>query len=267
MRTPPPKPSGTKRGEPVSAAALSCIEADWPAPPGVHAVQTVRAGGVSTGAHATLNLGSNTRDDAARVAVNRRLLREGLRLPREPAWLRQIHGVEVIDAAAVDAAALPPAADAAQTTAAGVVCAVLSADCLPVLFCADDGRWIGAAHAGWRGLAAGVLEATLRSAPLPPSRLLAWLGAAIGPAHFEVGPEVRAAFMAIDPAAADAFTPGRGDRWHGDLYRLARQRLARAGLERVHGGGLCTYADAARFYSFRRDPETGRMASLIWREG
>ena len=235
----------------------------------VRAGQTLRSGGLlggmTDGVHAALNLGSNTRDDPAAVAANRALLREARQLPCEPAWLRQVHGTTVVDAATV-AEGSAPAADAAQTDQAGVVCAVLTADCLPVLFCSDDGRWIGAAHAGWRGLANGVLEATLRQAPLPPQRLLAWLGAAIGPVHFEVGPEVREAFMAVDAAAADAFTRGRGDRWQADLYHLARQRLARAGLSRVHGGGLCTYADAARFYSFRREPETGRMASLVWRE-
>lgn len=248
---------------------IGWIAADWPAPPGVRAGQTLRSGGLlsgmSDGAHAALNLGSNTGDDPAAVAANRALLREARQLPREPAWLRQVHGTVVVDAATV-AEGSAPAADAAQTDQAGVVCAVLTADCLPVLFCADDGSWIGAAHAGWRGLAGGVLEATLRAAPLPPQRLLAWLGVAIGPAHFEVGPEVREAFTAIDPVAADAFTRGHGDRWHGDLYVLARQRLARGGLSRVFGGGLCTYADAARFYSFRREPDTGRMASLIWRE-
>jgi len=239
------------------------LHADWPAPPGIHALQTTRLGGVSEGPYASLNVGSNTRDDPARVATNRAQLGAALALPREPAWLKQVHGTMVVEAATVAGEA--PAADASQTREAGVVCAVLTADCLPVLFCADDGSWVGAAHAGWRGLAAGVLEATLRTAPLPPARLMAWLGAAIGPAHFEVGPEVRDTFVAHQPEAAAAFTAGHGDRWQADLYALARLRLARAGLERVYGGGLCTYADAARFYSFRREADTGRMAALIWR--
>ncbi|WP_028009511.1 peptidoglycan editing factor PgeF [Solimonas flava] len=243
---------------------LDVVRADWPAPPGVHALQTTRAGGDSGGPCAALNLGSNTGDDPDRVAANRARLRAALDLPAEPAWLRQVHGTAVVDAATVGGAA--PEADASATTQAGVVCAILTADCLPVLFCADDGSWIGAAHAGWRGLAGGVLEATVAVAPRPPSRLLAWLGAAIGPEHFEVGPEVRAVFVARQPQAAAAFRPGQGDRWMADLYQLARLRLAALGLTRVYGGGLCTYADVARFYSFRREPQTGRMATLVWRD-
>jgi YfiH family protein len=240
------------------------VHADWPAPAGVHAVQTTRHGGVSEAAYASLNLGSNTDDDPARVTANRARLRAALALPREPAWLKQVHGTTVVDAAAVGAE--PPAADASQTSAAGVICAVLTADCLPVLFCADDGSWIGAAHAGWRGLCEGVLEALVARAGVPPQRLLAWFGAAIGPAHFEVGPEVRDAFVRAQPQAGMAFRAGRGDRWHADLYALARLRLQRIGVQGIHGGGLCTYADAERFYSYRREPASGRMATLIWRD-
>lgn len=249
-------------------SALAPLWAQWPAPPGIRALQTTRAGGVSPAPYDHLNLGGNTGDDPAHVAANRQRLREHLRLPAEPLWLRQVHGVTVQEAAQrVETA---PCADAACTTLAGVVCAVLTADCLPVLFCSDDGQWLAAAHAGWRGLAAGVLEATLARAPLPPARLMAWLGAAIGPAHFEVGPDVREAFVQMNAEDATAFAPGSADRWQADLYQLARLRLARAGLSRVYGGGLCTYADAERFYSFRRAchqqaPETGRMATLIWR--
>lgn len=249
-------------------SALAPLLARWPAPAGIHALQTTRAGGVSPAPYDTLNLGGNTGDEPAHVAENRRRLREQLGLPSEPLWLRQVHGVTVQEA--VNIAAEPPCADAACTTQAGVVCAVLTADCLPVLFCSDDGQWLAAAHAGWRGLAAGVLEATLARASRPPARLLAWLGAAIGPAHFEVGPEVRAAFVQVHEEDAMAFAPGHDGRWQADLYQLARLRLARAGVSRVYGGGLCTYADAQRFYSFRRAchrqaPETGRMATLIWR--
>lgn len=242
---------------------IEVVAADWPAPPQIRALQTTRLGGVSRGAYDSLNLGSNTGDDPAAVGVNRQRLRADLKLPAEPCWLRQVHGTTVVDAAQRSAEA--PAADASQTRASDVVCAVLSADCLPVLLCADDGSWIGAAHAGWRGLVGGVLEATVACAGLPPSRLLAWFGAAIGPAHFEVGPEVRAAFVAAQAEAATAFRAGRDDRWHADLYALARLRLQRAGVQRIHGGGLCSYADAARFYSFRRAADTGRMATLIWR--
>ncbi|NKF21396.1 peptidoglycan editing factor PgeF [Solimonas marina] len=243
---------------------IELLHADWPAPPGIHAVQTTRSGGLSLGDCGTLNLGSNTPDDPARVAANRQRLRETLALPVEPAWLRQVHGTRVVDAGQVGAP--PPDADASVSQQPGIVCAVLTADCLPVLLCSDDGRWIGAAHAGWRGLSAGVLEATVARAPQAPERLMAWLGAAIGPAHFEVGPEVRAAFVDDRATAASAFTPGRGDRWHADLYALARLRLADVGVTRVHGGGRCTYADAQRFYSYRREPAGGRMAALIWRD-
>jgi len=249
---------------------IELIEADWPAPAGIHALQTTRVGGVSPMPYGELNLGSNTGDAPTVVAQNRRLLREQLALPREPAWLRQVHGRQVIDASALSANDPAPAADAAATSAAGVVCAVLSADCLPVLFCSDDGQWIAAAHAGWRGLAAGVLEATIARAPQPPSRLLAWFGAAISPLHFEVGPEVRAIFVEACADDAAAFVPGRDGRWQADLYQLARLRLARTGLQRVYGGGRCCYAEAQQFYSFRRachqgQAETGRMATLIWR--
>ncbi len=243
---------------------IEVVAADWPAPPRIHALQTTRRGGVSRGACATLNLGSNTVDAAQHVAANRQRLRETLQLPREPVWLGQVHGTTVIDAAACTGGETP-SADASATTASGTVCAVLSADCLPLLLCAEDGSWLGAAHAGWRGLAAGVVEALVARATTAPSRLLAWMGAAIGSAHFEVGPEVREAFLAVQPESARAFRRGRDDRWHADLYLLARLRLARAGVSRVYGGGLCTYADAARFYSYRREPDGGRMASLIWR--
>lgn len=242
---------------------IEVVAADWPAPPQIHALQTTRLGGVSRGAYDSLNLGSNTSDDPVAVHANRQRLREALKLPSEPLWLRQVHGITVVDASHRSVEA--PAADASETTASNLVCAVLTADCLPVLLCADDGGWIGAAHAGWRGLAAGVLEATVARSGLPPSRLLAWFGTAIGPAHFEVGPEVRAAFVAAQAEAATAFRAGRDDRWHADLYALARLRLQRAGVQRIHGGGLCSYADAARFYSFRRAADTGRMATLIWR--
>lgn len=242
---------------------IEVVAADWPAPPQIHAVQTTRRGGVSREPYDSLNLRSYTDDDSAAVQANRQRLRDELRLPGEPLWLRQVHGTAVVDAARRGAG--EPVADASDTTASNVVCAVLTADCLPVLMCADDGSWIGAAHAGWRGLAAGVLEALVARAGLPPPRLMAWFGAAIGPAHFEVGPEVRETFVRAQASAALAFRAGRGDRWYADLYALARLRLQQAGVQRIHGGGLCTYADSARFYSYRRTPDTGRMATLIWR--
>lgn len=238
--------------------------ADWPAPPGVRAVQTLRGGGVSVSPYDQFNLADHCGDDPAAVAANRRILRTELALPAEPAWLHQVHGVDAVRIPSASTA--PVCADAAWTAAPGVVCAVLTADCLPVLFAAADGSVVAVAHAGWRGLAAGVLEATLAALPVPPDQILVWLGAAIGPTAFEVGPEVRAGFMADQPEAGAAFQPGRDDRWQGDLYALARLRLQRAGVTRVYGGGACTYSDTARYYSFRRDARCGRMASLIWRE-
>lgn len=237
------------------------IVPDWPAPSGVRALVTTRSGGVSAAPYATLNLGAHVGDSADAVAENRARLRR--HLPAEPCWLEQIHGTAVADAD--HAGRGVPRADAAVARQPGRVCAVLTADCLPVLLCRDDGAVVAAAHAGWRGLAAGVLEAAVAAMDGPAHRLLAWLGPAIGPQAFEVGPEVRDVFVAHDAAAAQAFAPGRGDRCFADLYRLARLRLAAAGVMRVSGGGWCTFGDAARFYSYRRDGRTGRMATLIWR--
>jgi YfiH family protein len=195
-----------------------------------------------------------------------------LALPAAPRWLHQVHGIEVAD---LDAQLQPAAADAAMTRTPGVVCAIRTADCLPVVFAARDGSAVGAAHAGWRGMAAGVLEATvarMRAGMSANVSLVAWLGPAIGAAHFEVGDEVRAAFMAHNPGAAAAFVQNPRGRWQCDLYLLARQRLKACGVNDISGGGLCTYADPARFYSYRRDVQhqgmatTGRMATLIWIE-
>lgn len=257
------------------AAGIPCIDVDWPAAvPGVRALATTRAGGVSALPWDCLNLGAHVGDTEASVAENRRRLQAAAGLPAAPRWLRQVHGVAVADLDFLPPGVVPEA-DAAVATRPGVVCAVLTADCLPVLLAAADGSGVAAAHAGWRGLAAGVVEqsvAALRARLKPGTALLAWLGPAIGPANFEVGPDVHAAFLAHDAAAADAFTPGSDGRWLCDLYRLARQRLAALGIAAVTGGGLCTYADGARFYSHRRDVQhrrlaaTGRMASLIWRQ-
>ncbi len=234
--------------------------ADWPVPAHVRACTTLRHGaGASQPPFDSFNLGAHSGDEA--VATNRAALRALLRLPSEPRWLRQVHGTRVIRDPGDD----EPQADAAVTSEAGLVLAILTADCLPVLFCADDGGEIGAAHAGWRGLAAGVLENTVAALRTPPQRLLAWLGPAAGPDAYEVGAEVREAFVGQDAGAAAAFAPTRPGHWHCDLYALARRRLAALGLARVHGGGLCTISDAARFYSHRRDARTGRMATLIWR--
>jgi hypothetical protein len=207
-------------------------------------------------------------DDPAAVERNRRLLRA--LLPAEPAWLRQVHGTRVIDAAGLAAGEVE--ADASFATAPGCVCVVMVADCLPVLFCDRDGTRVAAAHAGWRGMSAGVLENTVAALGCAPGDVLAYLGPAIGPDRFEVGQEVVDAFTRADPQAAQCFrtkAPGpRGEpKWLADLYRLARQRLAAARVRAVYGGGLCTYEDSARFFSHRRDPRSGRHAALIWLRG
>ncbi|MBE0613456.1 MAG: peptidoglycan editing factor PgeF [Burkholderiales bacterium] len=239
------------------------IVPDWPAPAKVRALITTRAGGASRGAHAGLNLGMNCGDDMDAVAQNRASLRRSL--PAEPLWLRQVHGTRVVDAEATEGA---PEADAAVARRPDSVCAVLTADCLPLLLCDEAGTTVAAVHAGWRGLCAGVIEQALSAMDLPPQNLLAYLGPAIGPEAYEVGAEVRAAFVAADPEgdAGSAFVPGKPGKFYADLYALARRRLARGGVARIHGGGFCTYTERERFYSYRRDSVTGRMASLIWME-
>jgi len=236
------------------------LRPNWPAPAGVHAAMTTRAGGVSQGPYASFNLASHVGDEAAAVSENRRRLRAALDLPAEPAWLEQVHGIRVV---ALPGPA-PGPADAAVTFTPGSVCAVLVADCLPVFLTGRDGRRLGVAHAGWRGLAAGIIEATVAALECTPGELVAWLGPSIGPAAFEVGGEVRDAFVARDAGSAIAFRPGREGRWLADLPALARRRLAGAGVGVVHGGELCTHSDPARFYSYRRDGATGRMAALAW---
>ena len=240
------------------------LQPDWPAPAHVRACVTTRAGGVSTGIYAGLNLGDHVGDDPAAVAENRARVTREVGVP--PLWLAQVHGCGVVDAAArVGHDAAPPVADAALARAPGVACAVMTADCLPVLFCDRAGSVVAAAHAGWRGLADGVLDATIGAMDVPPAELLAWLGPAIGPQGFEVGDEVRAAFVAIDTAMADCFVPGmREGKWQADLFALARLHLRACGVGWVGGGGVCTWSDPARFYSYRRDGVTGRFASLVW---
>ncbi len=237
---------------------------DWHAPPAVRACATTRRGGVGVPPFDDLNLALHVGDEPEAVLRNRALLSARLPLPREPVWLEQVHGREVADADQDHST--PPVADAAVATRPGRVCAVLTADCLPVLFCDRAATVCAAAHAGWRGLHAGVLEATVARLGVEPGELLVWLGPAIGPARFEVGPEVRAAFLERDVDAAGAFRPGQGDRWLGDLYALARLQLAGLGVADVSGGEYCTAGDPARFFSYRREGRTGRMASLIWLE-
>lgn len=238
------------------------LRPDWNAPAWVRALSTTRQGGVSAGVYASLNLAGHVGDDWAAVRRNRALLNEQAGLPAEPIWLNQVHGCAVYESARV--AHATGDADASVAFWGGAVCAVMTADCLPVLLCDEAGTVVAAAHAGWRGLAGGVIEATVQRMRRPPAQLQAWLGPAIGPAHFEVGDEVRARFCEIDAEAATAFRRNAAGRWLADLPMLARQRLARLGVAAVHGGDVCTFADRDRFFSYRRDGVTGRMASLIW---
>lgn len=235
------------------------IVPDWPAPARVKSFITTRNGGVSVGAHASLNLGARADNDAAAVRANRQQLRA--LLPQEPKWLRQVHSARVVVA---DGLQESPEADASVAREPGTVCAVMIADCLPILLCDASGSAIGIAHGGWRGISSGVIENIVHELAVVPGQLLAYLGPAIGPQAFEVGNDVRDAFLAADSAADIAFKPLRQGKWLADLFQLARRRLARCGVERVFGGGLCTYSDPQRFYSYRRDKTTGRMAALIW---
>lgn len=247
-------------------ATTGWLDADWPAPAGVHAGTSLRDGpGRSPAPFDRCNLGLRCGDDPANARANRAGLADRLALPSGPVWLEQVHGTGVFRAEAPPAPEAPePVADAAVTCARGVVLAVLTADCLPVVFAAADGGEIAVAHAGWRGLAAGVLEATVAAMRTPAADVMAWLGPAAGPDAYEIGAEVFEAFTRDDPGAAGAFVPTRPGHWRVDLFALARRRLGAAGLDRVHGGGLCTLADPARFFSHRRDGRSGRMATLAW---
>jgi YfiH family protein len=244
-------------------STIELIVPEWPAPPRVRAVSTRRSGGVSPPPYDTLNLGEHVGDEPDSVAENRRRLCEQLGIDEEPYWLNQVHGTRVVRAGA---AGEHPSADAAFADEPNRVCAVLTADCLPILLARTDGRRVAAVHCGWRGLSGGVLESTIAALETPPRELLAWLGPAIGPAHFEVGSEVRQAFMRIDPAAVTAFRANPRGRWMCDLYRIAHQHLNRAGIDAIFGAGRCTFEETSTFFSFRRDGRCGRMATLIWIE-
>jgi len=235
------------------------ITPDWPAPANVRALSTTRNGGVGSAPYASFNLADHVGDDPLLVARNRSLLRA--RLPAEPLWLQQVHTSNVAEA---DRASGIPEADASIARLPHTVCAVLTADCLPILLCDRHGTVVAAAHAGWRGLAGGVIEATIAAMAADPASLMAWLGPAIGPAAFEVGGEVRDAFLADDQNAAGAFAARGDDKWLADLYQLARLRLTQSGIDQISGGEYCTYRDNERFFSYRRERTTGRMASLIW---
>jgi YfiH family protein len=239
------------------------IVPDWPAPVAVRAVSTTRLGGVSLPPYAELNLAGHVGDQPEHVAENRRRLAWTAGLPAEPAWLDQVHGTVVVAAETVSS---PIAADAAWTSQPGRPCVVMTADCLPVLFCDRSGTVVAAVHAGWRGLAGGVIAATVKQLGKTPAELLAWLGPAIGPTAFEVGEEVRAAFLALDAGNVADFRPSPAGRWLADLYGLARRQLQGLGMTAIYGGDYCTFSDPARFFSYRREQQTGRIASLIWLE-
>lgn len=247
-------------------SAVQWITPDWPAPGNVRAAATLRSGGASTGPYESLNLGSHVGDDPAAVRENRVRLQRALKLPREPFWLDQVHGATVFDASAqADAPSRPPTADASVSFASAHVCAILTADCLPILLCDRAGTRVAAAHGGWRGLAGGVIAATVAALDSQPADLIAWLGPAIEPEAFEVGAEVREQFVRAHPDDAVAFSENARGRWQADLYELARRELRRLGIASVHGGGYRCFADRERFFSYRRDGQTGRMATLIWR--
>jgi len=238
---------------------------EWSLPAGVRAAFTTRLGGVSQPPWDSFNLGTHVADDPSHVAQNRAQLRQLLGLRNEPAWLQQVHGTAVANADLPFADGPPVVADAAVATLRDSACVIMVADCLPVLFASRDGKRIGAAHAGWRGLAAGVLENTVAAIGAAPRELMAWLGPAILQANFEVGGDVRDAFTSSDAGAADYFVPNAGGRWQADLVGLARRRLQALGVNDVSGGEWCTVADPRRFFSHRRDGKGGRMAALIWR--
>ncbi len=239
------------------------IRVPWPAPPQVQAWSTTRQGGVSCAPYASMNLGDHVGDRIEDVLHNRQILQDSLRMPASPDWLQQVHGAKVVELDNLNQHGMIEA-DASICHSTKHVCAVMTADCLPVLFCDTKGTCVAAAHAGWRGLCAGVLEATVSRMNIPGNEILAWLGPAIGPQRFEVGPEVRDAYLAVDVGDVSGFTAAENGRWRADLYQLARNRLQRVGVQQIYGGGYCTYDDVGRFYSYRRDQQTGRMASLVW---
>ena len=236
-----------------------CIIPDWPAPPNISALQTTRQGGVSIAPYDSLNLGNHVGDNPLAVERNRILLNK--LLPTEPVWLEQIHGTLVADA---ERASCQPQADACIARHRAAVCAVMTADCLPVLLCDARGGVVAAAHAGWRGLCDGVIESTVLAMGVAPQSLMAWLGPAISQENFEVGEEVRAAFVAIQPQAVSAFIVGQPGKWFADIYALARLRLNALGVTQIYGGDRCTYRERGQFFSYRRDGATGRMGTFIW---
>jgi hypothetical protein len=245
----------------MTATAIGWLAPDWPVAEHVRVVSTLRAGGVSEGPYASLNLAAHVGDRPEAVTTNRLLLREAGHLPAEPLWLEQVHGSDVVRH---EGTGVGGRADASVAFAPGRVCAVMTADCLPVVVADRAGTCVGVAHAGWRGLVGGVLQATMAALGVAAGDLHAWLGPAIGPDAFEVGPEVRDAYLARVPGSAGCFGRNEHGRYVADLYRLAALVLGQAGVAGVHGGGWCTHRESGRFFSFRRDGVTGRMATLAW---
>lgn len=241
----------------TSVNNTDCFTPDWPAPANVKSLQTTRLGGMSAAPYSSFNLGDHVGDDIKAVVANRQ------QLPSPAAWLKQTHSTIVVDASAVTT---PIEADASFSRTANVVSVVMTADCLPVLFCDQQGTVVAAAHAGWRGLCDGVLEATVKAMDVKAEHIMAWMGPAIGPQAFEVGDDVRNEFIRHDAAAAAAFAAQSNGKWLGDIYLLARQRLNQLGITQIYGGTECTFSDSERYFSYRRDGVTGRMASLIWLE-
>lgn len=239
--------------------SIQIIEADWPAPASVRAITTTRRGGVSQDCYASFNLADHVGDDADHVQQNRGLLRQRCQLPAEPAWLQQCHGDVVVGVTHA-----MPRADASTSSQVNEVCAVLTADCLPLLMCDNSGTQVAAVHAGWKGLHAGIISRAVAAFDCEPAQLLVWLGPAIGPQAFEVGQDVFIAFTRKNPATVAAFTQTDASHWLCDIYRLARLELHALNVAAIYGGELCSFSDAERFYSYRRDGQTGRMASLIW---
>jgi len=243
-------------------SSSSCFVPNWPTPKNVRSLVTTRNGGVSQGVYSSLNLGAHVGDDPSAVIANREHV--AAKVQGTPVWLNQVHGTRVFDASGFSGGDQVPEADVSFSRKAGSVCAVMTADCLPVLFCDLAGRVVAAAHAGWRGLLAGVLEETIAAMGVPGRNLMAYLGPAIGPQAFEIGEEVRSAFVVLDETSAAAFKPSVSGKWLADIYLLARQRLTGQGVTRIYGGSFCTVSESDRFFSFRRDGQTGRMVSMIW---
>ena len=243
---------------------LDFIYPEWPVPKNVKCVATTRASGFSKNNYQSLNLGGHVKDSEEFVEKNRVLLRKELKLPSDPVWLNQIHGTDVIELNSTVAA--NNTADASYTSGSSIVCTILTADCLPVVFCDQKGEYIAATHAGWRGLVNGVLENTLKMLPVDNDELMCWFGPAIGPENFEVGSEVVQQFIGKDVLHENAFNAKANDNYFADIYQLARNILEQHGVHRIYGGSHCTYRESEKFYSYRRDGETGRMATLIWKE-